>query len=267
MKSRVVAILETRTGEHLAEMIARRGAVPMLAPALEEAPDVNPGRLVALLEGSVAHPFTMAIFQTGVGTRALFEAAQTLGSTPALMSMLERSIVAVRGPKPLGELRARGVRIDIRAAEPFTTDTVLDAVANVPLRGARVLVQRYGEANRKLGDTLEARGATVEEIATYRWALPQDVSPLERLIEALSASSVDAVVFTSAVQVRNLYAVARGLNRDDRLADLLNAGIVASIGPVCTAELRAHGVNPTFEASPPKLGPLIEGLISALQKL
>ncbi len=28
MKSKVVAILETRTGAHLAELIARRGAVP-----------------------------------------------------------------------------------------------------------------------------------------------------------------------------------------------------------------------------------------------
>ena len=34
MHSKVVAILETRTGEHLAELIARDGAIPRLAPAL-----------------------------------------------------------------------------------------------------------------------------------------------------------------------------------------------------------------------------------------
>ena len=37
MKSKVIAILETRTGAHLGELIARRGGIPMLAPALEEA--------------------------------------------------------------------------------------------------------------------------------------------------------------------------------------------------------------------------------------
>ncbi len=265
MTSKVVAILETRTGEHLAEMIARRGALPMLAPALEEVPDVDLGKLGTLLEGAVATPFTMAIFQTGVGTRALFEAAQALGSTPSLMRMLERAVVVVRGPKPTGELNSRGVRIDLRAAEPYTTDTVLEAVAGVPFEHQRVLVQRYGEANRRLCGELRARGAAVEEIATYRWALPGDVGPLERLIDALVAATVDAVVFTSAVQVRNLHTIAVRMNRGGEFAGLLNARIVASIGPVCTAALKEHGVTPTFEASPPKLGPLLQALTAALQ--
>jgi uroporphyrinogen-III synthase len=236
----------------------------MRAPALEEVPDVDSDRLAALLDGSAAHPFTMAIFQTGVGTRALFETAEGLGSTPALKRMLDQAVVVVRGPKPLGELNSRGVRIDLRAAAPFTTDMVLAAVTGVPLEGGRVLVQRYGEANRKLCDALESRGAAVDEIATYRWALPPDVGPLMRLIDALAASKVDAVVFTSAVQVRNLYTIAERMNRGADLTGFLRSVVVASIGPVCTAALMEHGVNPTFEANPPKLGPLVQGLASAL---
>ncbi len=264
MKSKVVAILETRTGEHLAELVARRGGLPMRAPALEEVPDVNREELAALLEGSAARPFKMAIFQTGVGTRALFEAAEALGSLPALERMLDGAVVVVRGPKPSGELNSRGVRIDLRASAPFTTDTVLAAVSGVELEGGRVLVQRYGEANRKLCDALVSRGAVVDEIATYRWALPADVGPLMRLIEALAAPTVDAVVFTSAVQVRNLYTIAERMRRGADLTGFLSRVVVASIGPVCTAALAEHGVKPTFEASPPKLGPLVQGLASAL---
>lgn len=264
MKSKTVAILETRTGEHLAGLVARRGAVPMHAPALEEVPDVDMNALAAHLRGWRAEPFTLAIFQTGVGTRALFEAAEGLGSLPEWLQLLDRAIIVVRGPKPLGELNARGVRIDIRAASPFTTDTVLAAIAAVPLEHSRVLVQRYGEANRRLCDGLTARGAAVQEIASYRWALPADLAPLERLIEALARSQVDAVVFTSAVQVRNLYAVAERLGRSADLAALLNATVIASIGPVCSAALKERGVRPTFEANPPKLGPLVSALETAL---
>lgn len=265
MQDKVVAILETRTGEHLAQLIARQGGLPMPAPALEEVPDVDLDRLAALAAGSEARPFSMAIFQTGVGTRALFEAAEALGSTATLKRMLGNAIVVVRGPKPLGELRSRGVRVDIRATAPFTTDSVLAAVSGVSMERGRVLVQRYGEANRKLCEALEARGAQVEEIATYRWALPADVGPLVRLIDALAASTVDAVVFTSAVQVRNLYTIAERANRGADLAGFLNAVVVASIGPVCTAALVEHGVTPTFETSPPKLGALVQGLAAALQ--
>ena len=264
MKSKVVAVLETRTGAHLGELIARRGGIPMLAPALEEVPDIEPQTVVSLLDTWRTNPYRMVIFQPGVGTRALFHMTDVLGSTEELLRLLERTMVVVRGPKPSGELNARQVRIDVRAPSPFTTETVLVAVAGVTLDRAGVLVQRYGAANKLLRDSLEARGAIVDEIATYRWALPANTQPLIDLLEALARSAVDAVVFTSAVQVENLYAVARAENRAASLAGLLNGLVVASIGPVCSRALLAQGIRPTFEASPPKLGPLIATLETAL---
>jgi uroporphyrinogen-III synthase len=264
MKSKVVAILETRTGAHLGELIARRGGIPMLAPALEEVPDVDPQAVASVLAQWRIEPFKLAIFQTGVGTRALFAATDSAGLTDELLQHLKSSVVVVRGPKPVGELNAREVRIDIRAATPFTTGTVLTAVSPVPVQGARVLVQRYGAANQLLRETLEGRGARVQEIATYRWALPADTGPLNELLEALAHSSVHAVVFTSAVQIHNLYEIAELTGRASQLADQLNHLVIASIGPVCSRALRERGIVPTFEANPPKLGPLVAGLDEAL---
>jgi uroporphyrinogen-III synthase len=264
MKSKVVAILETRTGAHLGELIARRGGTPLLAPALEEVPDVDGQAVALLIERWRTDPFKIVIFQTGVGTRALFQATDSAGSTSELLQHLKSATVVVRGPKPVGELNAREVRIDIRAATPFTTETVLEAVSGIALSGARVLVQRYGAANQLLRQSLERRGARVEEIATYRWALPADTQPLDDLLAALARSQVDAVVFTSAVQIHNLYAVAEKSGRASELAGQLNRLIVASIGPVCSRALREHGITPSFEADPPKLGPLVAGLDEAL---
>jgi uroporphyrinogen-III synthase len=104
----------------------------------------------------------------------------------------------------------------------------------------------------------------VQEIATYRWALPADTRPLKELLDALARSAVDAVVFTSAVQIHNLYAVAQSTGRAAALAGLLNGPVIASIGPVCSRALREHGVTPSFEANPPKLGPLVAALDAAL---
>jgi len=264
MKSKVVAILETRTGAHLGELVARRGGIPLLAPALEEVPDVDSRAVAELLAQWRIDPFKIVIFQTGVGTRALFQATDAAGLTGELLRHLSSSLVVVRGPKPVGELNAREVRIDIRAATPFTTEMVLAGLSEIPLHAARVLVQRYGAANQLLRETLEQRGAAVQEIATYRWALPADTQPLNRLLDALANSSVDAVVFTSAVQIHNLYAVAEQRDRASGLADQLNRLVIASIGPVCSRALRERGVTPSFEANPPKLGPLVAGLDEAL---
>jgi uroporphyrinogen-III synthase len=264
MKSKIVAILETRTGAHLAEMITRRGGVALPAPALEEVPDIEPATVAALLKRWHAKPFEVVIFQTGVGTAGLFAAADAAGCTQALLNCLGAAKVVVRGPKPTAALGARRVRIDIRAPTPFTTDTVLSALSAVELDQASVLVQRYGAANHKLTDALRARGASVEDIATYRWELPSDLGPLQRLLEALKVGAVDAVVFTSAVQIHNLVTVARSHGGADELASLINRRVVASIGPVCSQALRGYGIVPTFEASPPKLGPLMEALDAAL---
>lgn len=265
MKGKVIAILEARAGAHLAELIGRRGASAMLAPALEEVPDVDPQRIAALLSTWRTDPFKVAIFQTGVGTRALFQATDRLGRSEELLELLAASTVVVRGPKPVGELNARGVSIAYRANSPFTTVTVLEALAQVPLAGARVLVQRYGAANRELREGLESRGARTEEIATYRWAIPHNIQPLRDFLDALDQRRVDAVVFTSAVQVQNLHAVALEMNKADRLAGLLNRCVIASVGPVCSRALSAFGIVPTFEASPPKLGPLVAGLDEVLK--
>ncbi len=264
MKGKVVAVLETRAGAHLGDLIARRGGTPLLAPALEEVPDVEPEAVASLLDAWRANPFRMVIFQTGVGTQALFQAADTFGATQRLVTLLGQSLVVVRGPKPVGVLNSRGVRIDIRAPTPFTTETVLQAISGMQLQNAAVLVQRYGAANKLMRDALEARGASVTEVATYRWAVPQDTRPLEHLLDALAVSHVDAVVFTSAVQIENLFAVAERTGRADGLCAQLNSRIVASIGPVCSRALAARGVVPTFQADPPKLGPLVAALEVAL---
>jgi len=75
---------------------------------------------------------------------------------------------------------------------------------------------------------------------------------------------VDAVVFTSASQAHNLFALARRLGRDGSLAEKLNRTLVASIGPVSSAALKGHGVRIALEAKPPKLGPLVAALDRAL---
>jgi uroporphyrinogen-III synthase len=263
MKSKVVAILETRTGAHLAELISRRGGVPLLAPALEEMPDVDPDAVVSLIAKWRETPFKICIFQTGVGTRALFAATDAASLSTQLQELLSKSMVVVRGPKPVGELNARNIRIDIKASSPFTTETVLAALQDIHVDGAAVLVQRYGETNQALIAALSARGASVHEIATYRWALPADTQPLLRLLDALQGGSVDAVVFTSAVQIHNLYSIAEKAGSAAALANNLNRSLVASIGPVCSRALRHYGVAPALEASPPKLGPLIAALETA----
>jgi uroporphyrinogen-III synthase len=106
--------------------------------------------------------------------------------------------------KPATVLHSRKVRIDRAASDPFTTREVLAEMQGTPLRGKRVVVQRYGETKREFQAELESEGADVTEIVTYRWGLPEDTAPLLRLIDALGRDEIDLVAFTSASQASNL---------------------------------------------------------------
>ena len=264
LKNKTVAILESRLGSQLAGLVEKHGGRALLAPALAEVPDVDPSDIARLVAALGPRPPRAAIFQTGVGARALFDTAESLGIAAALLDILSKCVVVVRGPKPGAALRSRGVRIDRSAEEPYTTAQVLEAIADVPLRGERVLVQRYGETNVGLERALREKEAEILEIPTYRWALPEDTRPLEDLLAALEAGTVDATVFTSASQVNNLFEVARRIGKGEALPAKLNRTLVASIGPVCSAALKARGVNIALEASPPKLGPLVAALEKGL---
>jgi uroporphyrinogen-III synthase len=91
--------------------------------------------------------------------------------------------------------------------------------------------------------------------------LPEDTSKLRSLVEDIIAQRIDAVVFTSQIQVRHLFLIAGELGQAERLAEALNTKtVVASIGPTCTGVLQDYGVTPHVIPEHPKMGYLVKAL-------
>jgi uroporphyrinogen-III synthase len=139
MKDKTVAILESRVRDHIASLVRKYGGTPFSAPALAEIPDVDPAHIHELIRDWNSAPPDIFIFQTGVGTRALFAATDSLGLTDVLLRRLDSAQVVVRGPKPTTVLHSRKVRIDRAAGDPFTTHQVLAEMHEIPLYVFRVI--------------------------------------------------------------------------------------------------------------------------------
>jgi uroporphyrinogen-III synthase len=257
MRDKVIAILESRVGEQMAELVGKYHGIPFSAPALAEIPDIDVPLIAKLMKRWNIYPPHIFIFQTGVGAKALFAAAKLLGLTGTLLEKLKNAQVVVRGPKPMAVLRSHGVRIDSIAKEPFTTTEVLNELKMKSLSGKRIVIQRYGESNIELQAILKKKGARVTEIATYRWGLPVNIEPLVRLINAIKRNEIDVIAFTSASQVNNLFVLAKLTGEHHLLQKHLNHATIASIGPVCTAALKKAGLKIDIEAKPPKLVPFV----------
>jgi uroporphyrinogen decarboxylase len=163
-----------------------------------------------------------------------------------------------RGPKPLVVLRELGIMPTITVPEPNTWREVLSTLdQSLPVANLVVGVQEYGVTNRSLIAGLEARGAKVDAIHVYDWALPEDCGPLEQNIRRIVAGEIDVAMFTSGNQVFNLLKLADELG----LADEVRAGfrniVVASIGPTTSEMLRGEELPVDMEPSHPKMGHLV----------
>lgn len=260
-----VALLEARMSGELARLVERQGGIPIRAPAMSEHPIAGAAEVGRLLDRLARGEFAVAVFLTGVGVRALAQEADGLGRLAELRAALGRLTVVCRGPKPVAALAALDVATDVRAPEPHTTDELLGAMADLPLDGAGVLLLHYGERNQPLADILRGRGAHLDEVCLYEWRLPEDVGPLHALVRQVLDGEIDAIAFTSQVQLRHLLAVAAE-EREALLAALRGPVTVASIGPTCTAALRDHGIEPAVEPEHPKMGHLILALARQFER-
>jgi assimilatory nitrate reductase catalytic subunit len=253
-----IAVLQTRYARELAALLEREGGQTLLAPCLRE---VRAAELRDGLLALVAAPVHVYVFQTGVGTRALFDLAAEAGLDGPLLASVRGAVVVARGPKPLTALLELGLRADRRTQAPHTTEELRWVLDAVDLAGRRVAVQHYGSPNEALLAYLRDREAEVVELSSYRWALPADVSPIVHLLDELGAGRVDVAAFTSASQVENLFAVAARVSRAGELPAWLNERTtVASIGPTCGRALERRGVRIVIRPERPKMVPFVRAI-------
>jgi uroporphyrinogen-III synthase len=258
LNGKKIALLEARLGGELARLIERHGGLPFQFPALREQTIDASAEVAALITELTNGRLPFIVFQTGVGVAALLNEAETLGRREELLTALRNVTTVCRGPKPTAVLARNGVKPAINAREPFTTTELLEAMEKLELRSEGVAVLHYGERNDALTAALKERGAILEELCLYEWQLPEDTTPLVTLIAEAQRGAFDAVVFTSQIQARHLFQIAETLGQADGLREALNQRTVTtSIGPTCSATLRALGVEPRIEPEHPKMGPMV----------
>ena len=250
LEGRRVGLLEGRKTGELAGLVSRAGGIPVAAPAVREI--TRPDDFDPLLRRIVAGEFAVAIVLSGAGVTALFQEADARGLRADVRDAMAGMTLAVRGPKPLAALKPYRLTPQLMTAKPHTSDDLLTALDATPLAGVRVLMLHYGERNDAFGAAVEARGAIVEHVCLYEWALPDDTAPLRALIADIVERRLDALLFTSQVQFRHLMAVAADLGAADAVRQALARDlIVGAVGPVCASALRQGGVVPdVIPASP-----------------
>lgn len=258
-----IALFEARMGRELAELLKRRGGIPTCVPALKEVGAARASSQIASFVGEYEglDDCGVVIALTGAGVAALFEGAEALGRTSALVAILGRAAIVCRGPKPTAVFKRYGLLPRVHVPDPYTTTELLRAIGPLDLEGRRVAVVHYGERSAPLADVLTARGAVLKELCLYEWQLPDNLEPLKTVIRRILAGEFEAVVFTSQIQCRHVLQVAARMGMDSELVDVLNTRTaVAAMGPTCRDIALSFGLRPSIVPEPPKMGAMVAAL-------
>ncbi|MFD9073358.1 uroporphyrinogen-III synthase, partial [Streptomyces lasiicapitis] len=258
-----VGVTAARRADELGALLQRRGATVLHAPALRIVPLADDSELLTATKELIVDAPDVVVATTAIGFRGWIEAADGWGHGEALLGRLRGVELLARGPKVKGAVRAAGLTEHWSPSSESMAE-VLDRLLGEGVEGRRIALQLHGEPLPGFVESLRAGGADVVLVPVYRWLPPIDLSPVDRLLDAVVSRGVDALTFTSAPAAASLFARAeeRGMTAEVTAA-LLHDVLPACVGPVTALPLQSRGLD-TVQPERFRLGPLVQLLCQEL---
>lgn len=258
-----VGVTAARRAEELGTLLTRRGATVLHAPALRIVPLADDGELRAATGQLLDKAPDVVIATTAVGFRGWIEAADGWGTGDRLLDVLRGAELLARGPKVKGAIRGAGLTESWSPGSESMAE-VLERLLGEGVEGRRIALQLHGEPLPGFVEALREAGAEVVGVPVYRWMPPEDIAPLDRMLDVTAARGLDALTFTSAPAVTSYLnrAEARGM-LPEVLSALGHDVLVACVGPVTAQPLQARGID-TVQPERFRLGPLVHLLCARL---
>jgi uroporphyrinogen-III synthase len=257
-----ILILETREEAQFSRLLIEQGASVLQCPmfTIHDAPD--PAPIEAWIRRFIDRPCDELVLMTGEGLRRLMKVVRRLDLEQRFVGAVAKSRKFARGPKPGRALREIGLEADVTTEKP-TSEGIAEMLSRLDLRGHRLGLQLYPEKDHgALIGAIEAQGAEVDTVLPYVYDAKAAEASILTAIEEMAQGKVDAIALTSSGQVRRLIDAAQAHGRDAQLRDGLARTRIASVGPVVSDELAAHGLR--ADISPANDAFFMKPLISAM---
>jgi uroporphyrinogen-III synthase len=250
-----IAIGASRKLEEMSALIEKQGGIPVIR-SLQGTMFFDEKKVEPDLKKLIEEGADWVILTTGLGTDALLQLAQNLGIEEQFVNIVQQAKVAARGYKTLAVIKRLNVT-PIAVDDDGTVNGLIQSLGNYDFSGQKVMVQLHGETAPELIQFLREQGATILEILPYVHISPERET-VALICKELFAGELDAVCFTTAIQVRSLFIFAK---ENDCIQELLTAfnekTLAVAVGKVTAEALREEGVERIIAPELERMGAMV----------
>jgi uroporphyrinogen-III synthase len=238
LKGRVIVV--TRPREQAAETVK---AIEALGGEAYSFPTIEITRSTDI---SIVKPFLEALANNNVdyvilmsvnGVHNLLDIIENLGVIDEFKKNLKNTVMMAVGPKTAQELEKNGIHVDL-IPEKYTSDGIMQCLQQRHVKDKTIFIPRTSEAPPELTEQLRKMGNHVEEIYVYKSQLPCNRSLTEEFVKDLKNRRVHAILFTSALGVKNFFEILKQILSEKELKNLIKERTaIVAIGPTTAKSL------------------------------
>lgn len=231
LRNKTIAITRSPQEAHeFFHLIEAEGGSAVAIPAIEIIPASSKvaHHLIASLKKK---NYNYCAFMSAQAVTVFFDLVED-----AAIALSKTSVIAV-GPRTKQKLESYGVKVDMMP-EKFSSIGLADLLSRDDVRGKKIIIPRSREAGDFAAKALSELGMEVEEVFLYSARVAEVTQTWKQFADLLSQKRIDAIVFTSASNVRAFLQIMKKMNRE-MPRDVRSI----SIGPFTTTELAKMGMT------------------------
>ncbi len=248
-----ILITSHREGlDRLSSILEDRGASVVEMPLIK----IVPLKDYRLFDSAVEriHEFNWAVFSSQNGVKHFFKRLNYLGKDLRILIGVK---LAAIGPNTKKALENFGLKVDVQA-EKYCQEGLLEFFKKRGVKRQNILIVCSAGARHVLSKGLKRLGATVCVAPVYK--TESEGYKLKVLAEVLQ--DIDVICFSSSSCVRNFFKIVpRRI-----LRQVIGNSLVASIGPVTSAQARKLGLKVNIQAKQYTKEALAEAIVRYFKK-
>jgi uroporphyrinogen-III synthase len=251
-----VAIGGSRKTEEMSTLIEKQGGTPIVRPlqgtVFRAEKEVEPDLRRFVDEGS-----DWTVFTTGSGIQTLLDLAEKIGIHEEFLHKIRTSNVAARGYKTIAALKKLGIQ-PVAVDEDGTARGLIRALKGTDFSGKKVMIQLHGEKAPLLKQFFQDQGVSdILELLPYQH-IPPKQETVDTLCREILQQDVDAVCFTTAIQVHSLFSFAKSKRLDKELVKAFRETVLpVAVGKVTAEALQEEGIDRYLVPENERMGAMI----------